>query len=91
MLNFFFREIYFYLGQLYIIFILGLKIEYFVGGISIEEDKKKLQCHIAVGAPGRIKHLIEMKFLAVSKVKLFVLDEVDKLMEFNFQTDIKLV
>lgn len=62
-----------------------------MGGISIEEDKKKLQCHIAVGAPGRIKHLIEKKFLTVSKIRLFVLDEVDKLMEFNFQTDIKLV
>lgn len=71
--------------------ILGLKVEYFVGGISIEEDKKKLKiCHIAVGAPGRIKHLIEKGFLNVSKVRLFVLDEADKLME-SFQKDIKLV
>lgn len=71
---------------------LGLRAEYFVGGISIEEDKKKLsKCHIAVGAPGRIKHLIEKGFLQVSKVRLFVLDEADKLMEINFQKDIKLV
>lgn len=63
-----------------------------MGGISIEEDKKKLnKCHIAVGAPGRIKHLIEKRFLHVSKVRLFVLDEADKLMEINFQKDIKLV
>jgi len=72
--------------------ILGLRVEYFVGGISIEEDKKKLNnCHVAVGAPGRIKHLIEKGFLQVSKVRLFVLDEADKLMEINFQKDIKLV
>jgi len=72
--------------------ILGLKVEYFVVGISIEEDKKKLnKCHIVVGAPGRIKHLIEKGLLQVSKVRLFVLDEADKLMEINFQKDIKLV
>ncbi|XP_029679700.1 uncharacterized protein LOC115245489 [Formica exsecta] len=70
----------------------GLKIEYFVGGILIEEDKKKLsKCHIAVGAPGRVKHLIEMGLLTVSKIRLFVLDEADKLMEINFQTDINYI
>jgi len=75
-----------------IFIILGLRVEYFVGGMSIEEDKKKLsKCHIAVGAPGRVKHLIEKGFLQVSKIKLFVLDEADKLMEINFQKDIKLV
>ncbi|KYN33798.1 putative ATP-dependent RNA helicase DDX20 [Trachymyrmex septentrionalis] len=70
----------------------GLKVEYFVGGMSIEEDKKKLsKCHIAVGAPGRVKHLIEKGFLQVSKIKLFVLDEADKLMEINFQKDINFI
>ncbi|EGI66684.1 Putative ATP-dependent RNA helicase DDX20 [Acromyrmex echinatior] len=70
----------------------GLRVEYFVGGISIEEDKKKLsKCHIAVGAPGRVKHLIEKGFLQVSKIKLFVLDEADKLMEINFQKDINYI
>ncbi|XP_072743488.1 uncharacterized protein [Anoplolepis gracilipes] len=70
----------------------GLKVEYFVGGISIEEDKKKLiKCHIAVGAPGRVKHLIEKGLLTVSKVRLFVLDEADKLMEISYQTDINYI
>ncbi|CAL1684574.1 unnamed protein product [Lasius platythorax] len=70
----------------------GLKVEYFVGGISIEEDKKKLStCHIAVGAPGRVKHLIEKGLLTLSKIRLFVLDEADKLMEINFQTDINYI
>lgn len=60
--------------------------------MPIEEDKKKLsKCHIAVGAPGRVKHLIEKGFLHISKIRLFVLDEADKLMEINFQKDIKLV
>ncbi|XP_018366318.1 PREDICTED: uncharacterized protein LOC108763309 [Trachymyrmex cornetzi] len=70
----------------------GLRVEYFVGGTSIEEDKKKLsKCHIAVGAPGRVKHLIEKGFLQASKIRLFVLDEADKLMEINFQKDINYI
>jgi len=85
-----FKEIYFYFLIIYDIS--ALKVEYFVGGISIDEDKKKLnKCHIAVGAPGRIKHLIELELLHVSKIRLFVLDEADKLMETNFQTNIKSV
>ncbi|XP_071628546.1 uncharacterized protein [Temnothorax longispinosus] len=69
-----------------------LRVEYFVGGMPLEEDKKKLsKCHVAVGAPGRIKHLIEKGFLHVSKVRLFVLDEADKLMEISFQKDINYI
>nr|XP_012225417.1 PREDICTED: probable ATP-dependent RNA helicase DDX20 [Linepithema humile]XP_012225418.1 PREDICTED: probable ATP-dependent RNA helicase DDX20 [Linepithema humile] len=67
----------------------GLSVEYFVGGISIEEDKKKLStCHIAVGAPGRLEHLIEKRLLRVSTIRLLVLDEADKLLEINYQKSI---
>ncbi|XP_076750054.1 uncharacterized protein LOC143422948 [Xylocopa sonorina] len=70
----------------------GLKVEVFIGGIAIDSDKKKLSnCHIAVGAPGRIKHLIDKGFLKVDHVRLFVLDEADKLMEISFQKDINYI
>ena len=70
--------------------IAGLKVESFIGGLPINEDKKKLQhCQIVVGAPGRVKHLIEKDFLKVDKVRLFVLDEADKLMDTSFQKDIE--
>lgn len=36
-------------------------------------------CHIAVGAPGRIKHLISLRELKVQGLQLLVLDEVDVL------------
>lgn len=69
---------------------LGLSIEYFVGGISVEEDKKKLsKCHVAVGTPGRLEYLIEKKLLKVSTIRLFVLDEADKLLEISYQKSIK--
>jgi superfamily II DNA/RNA helicase len=37
--------------------------------------------HIIVGTPGRIKHLVNKKDLDLSGLKIFVLDECDKLLE----------
>lgn len=69
-----------------------MKVEYFIGGVAINGDKQKLNgCQIVVGAPGRIKHLIDIGCLKLKNVRLFVLDEADKLMEMSFQKDIKLV
>ena len=38
---------------------------------------------------GRIKSLIENGFLKTDSVRLFILDEADKLLEDNFQEQIK--
>lgn len=43
---------------------------------------------MAVGAPGRVKHLISMGAMSTDCVRLFVLDEADKLMDETFQNDI---
>ncbi|XP_067268736.1 probable ATP-dependent RNA helicase DDX20 [Pseudorasbora parva] len=60
----------------------GLECHVFIGGRPVSEDKLHLKkCHIAIGSPGRIKQLIEMGALITSSVRLFVLDEADKLLE----------
>ncbi|XP_029974165.1 putative ATP-dependent RNA helicase DDX20 [Salarias fasciatus] len=60
----------------------GLECHVFIGGRPVSQDKAHLKkCHIAVGSPGRIKQLIEMKMLSTSSIRLFVLDEADKLLE----------
>ncbi|XP_014600239.1 PREDICTED: uncharacterized protein LOC106784820 isoform X1 [Polistes canadensis] len=70
----------------------GLKVESFIGGMILDGDKQKLrECHIAVGAPGRVKHLIEKGLLKTDYIRLFVLDEADKLMENSFQKDINYI
>ncbi|XP_051164942.1 probable ATP-dependent RNA helicase DDX20 [Leptopilina boulardi] len=70
----------------------GLSVNYFIGGVSLDEDRKKInKCHIAVGAPGRIKHLIDKGFLKLNNIRLFVMDEADKLMETSFQKDINYI
>lgn len=66
-----------------------LKVESFIGGLSLAEDKEKCKiCNIAVGTPGRIKQLISLKSLNTNSIRLFVLDEADKLMENSFRNDI---
>ncbi|XP_016840535.1 probable ATP-dependent RNA helicase DDX20 isoform X1 [Nasonia vitripennis] len=70
----------------------GLKVESFIGGVAMDIDRKKLSnCHIAIGAPGRVKHLIDKGYLKMDHVRLFVLDEADKLMEESFQKDINYI
>ncbi|XP_043102127.1 probable ATP-dependent RNA helicase DDX20 [Puntigrus tetrazona] len=60
----------------------GLECHVFIGGRPISQDKVNLKkCHIAIGSPGRIKQLIEMGALTTSSIRLFVLDEADKLLE----------
>lgn len=64
----------------------GLACYAFIGGIARKEDEKKLaRCHIGVGTPGRIKQLIELGAMNMSSVRLFVLDEADKLLHESFE------
>ncbi|XP_019585991.2 putative ATP-dependent RNA helicase DDX20 [Rhinolophus sinicus] len=60
----------------------GLECHVFIGGTPLSQDKSRLKkCHIAVGSPGRIKQLIELDYLNPGSVRLFILDEADKLLE----------
>ncbi|XP_008298259.1 putative ATP-dependent RNA helicase DDX20 [Stegastes partitus] len=60
----------------------GLECHVFIGGRPVSQDKIHLKkCHIAVGSPGRIKQLIELGMLSTASIRLFVLDEADKLLE----------
>ena len=58
----------------------------FYGGTPIQKDveliKNKATCpHIVVATPGRLNGLVRDKYLRVSNVKNFVLDECDKMLE----------
>lgn len=60
------------------------KIGVFYGGISIETNKKHLESevpNIVVGTPGRILQLARENSLDLSKVRHFILDECDQMLE----------
>lgn len=74
-----------------VLFRLEMKCEYFIGGTPVQVDKEKANgCQIAVGSPGRIKHLLNEHVLKGSEVKSFILDEVDRLFtDKNFTKDVR--
>lgn len=68
---------------------LDLKVEYFIGGTPLDFDVLKCkECQVAIGAPGRIKHLVDLGELKTGSIHMLVLDEVDALLsnrEFAIQ------
>ena len=58
----------------------------FYGGTQIKEDIALLRSpethpHIVVGTPGRLNALVRDKHLRLGSVRMFVLDECDKMLE----------
>ncbi|BFZ08369.1 hypothetical protein BsWGS_11408 [Bradybaena similaris] len=67
----------------------GLKCHSFIGGLPLDVDKTVVRsCQIAVGTPGRVKQLIEIGAMKTNSVRMFIMDEADKLLEEGFQETI---
>lgn len=66
-------------------FITDIRTEVILGGESLEKQKKLLKGpktpHIIVGTPGRILHLAKDKSLNLDNLKMFILDECDKVLD----------
>lgn len=61
-----------------------VKTAVFYGGVPIKSNREILKNdspHIVVGTPGRILQLVREKALNLEKIKHFVMDECDKLLE----------
>ena len=61
------------------------------GGASYVSQIRELKkgCEIVVGTPGRIKDHLERKTLDLSKIKYFILDEGDEMLDMGFIDDIR--
>ena len=61
------------------------------GGASYSAQIKELKrgSEIVVGTPGRIKDHLERKTLDISKIKYFILDEGDEMLDMGFIDDIE--
>ncbi|MCR4735436.1 MAG: DEAD/DEAH box helicase [Treponema sp.] len=61
------------------------------GGASYANQIRDLKkgCEIVVGTPGRIKDHLERKTLDLSKIKYFILDEGDEMLDMGFIDDIR--
>ena len=63
------------------------------GGVSQGRQVRDLKAgtDVLVATPGRLLDLIQQKHLNISKVKIFVLDEADRMLDMGFMKDIKRV
>lgn len=62
-----------------------------VGGASMGAQIKMLryQNNFVIGTPGRLKDLIEQKYLNLSQFRTVVLDEADRMLDMGFINDMK--
>jgi translation initiation factor 4A len=69
----------------------GLLVSTVIGGTSIQETAAEIKAncpHIIVGCAGRIYDMIKRRYINVSKVKTFVLDEADEMLSQGFKEQI---
>ena len=61
------------------------------GGTNIQHQMKKLKdgIDIVVGTPGRVQDLLDRKKLRIDKIKYFILDEADEMLNMGFLEDIE--
>lgn len=61
------------------------------GGMSMQKQKENLKrgVHIVVGTPGRVKDFLDRKVLLPHKIKYFVLDEADRMLDMGFVDEVE--
>jgi ATP-dependent RNA helicase RhlE len=64
-----------------------------VGGAPIGRQISQLRFHnnFIIGTPGRLKDLIEQRYINLSQFKTLVLDEADRMLDMGFIVDIKFI
>uniref|UniRef100_A0ABD2VU49 Probable ATP-dependent RNA helicase DDX23 n=1 Tax=Trichogramma kaykai TaxID=54128 RepID=A0ABD2VU49_9HYME len=70
---------------------LGIRTVLVVGGLSREDQgfKSNMGCEIVIATPGRLIDLLENRYLVLNQCTYVVLDEADRMIDMNFESDIK--
>ena len=69
----------------------GLKNIVVFGGVSqkYQTDKLRRGADILIATPGRLLDLMNQKYISLNNIKLFVLDEADRMLDMGFINDVK--
>jgi superfamily II DNA/RNA helicase len=69
---------------------LNVKCSLFTGGSEIMYDKKNAKnVQVVIGTVGRLLHLLDKQILKLQSIKVVVFDEVDRMLNDNFETEMK--
>ena len=67
----------------------GLKVAAAFGGVPIGRQANRVKrAHILVATPGRLRDLAERRLVDLSHVRIFVLDEADRMLDMGFQPQV---
>jgi superfamily II DNA/RNA helicase len=67
----------------------GLSVAAAYGGVPLRSQAKKIKAaHIVVATPGRLEDLAQRRLVDLSKVRAFVLDEADRMLDMGFQPQV---
>jgi len=69
----------------------GLKTTVIFGGVSqkLQTDKLRRGVDILVATPGRLLDLMNQNYISLRDIKIFVLDEADRMLDMGFIHDVK--
>lgn len=62
-----------------------------IGGVDMDTQTTKLKAHhhIIIATPGRLKDFVQKNIISLSQVELFVCDEVDRMFEIGFLSEVE--
>jgi ATP-dependent RNA helicase RhlE len=67
----------------------GLTVKAVYGGTSVSEQSKGVgDVHILIATPGRLDDLAQRKMVRLDGVRIFVLDEADRMLDMGFQPQV---
>ena len=67
----------------------GLKVKAVYGGTNVKEQAKGVgSAHILIATPGRLDDLVERGLVRLGAVRIFVLDEADRMLDMGFQPQV---
>ena len=69
----------------------SLRIEAIYGGVSLSDNHRvlRLGVDVVVGTPGRIRDVLEKKWLILNEIAHVVLDEADQMLDMGFQEEVQ--
>jgi ATP-dependent RNA helicase RhlE len=67
----------------------GLRVEVAYGGVPLRGQAKRIKgAHILVATPGRLEDLAERRLVDLRGIKILVLDEADRMLDFGFKPQV---
>src|ERR671914_957450 len=67
----------------------NLRVASVYGGVGIDKQAARAaKAHVLVATPGRLQDLLQRRLISISKIKILILDEADRMLDMGFQPQV---